>query len=370
MKGFCVTKKFKALRKLAATKPHGFKGSFSFWDFTFKTNKGDSGLSSADFITLRKYAQTAIGAMNSYSSQYGDIQGTIESSSPSLTVNLPNGSFSDAELAGWIDQNAVNAGIKTDGTTAVVMFVKPDDITNTDATGAMGYHNITSGGIPYIFVNCQPTSPLTLSDPNVVFGDVVSHEIQELLVDPQADGSMPEVCDGCTYNCENYEWLNTFDSENNYLGSIKTGDAWPSGTLYFTASVATFSESSSCPAPDGACAYKPPKTISIGPTMSGTSNPVTVTTAAAAEFATITPSTTIGTVNADGSVNMPQPGGLITWTGATNLPDGTPLHFNVDGVADPSVPDTTAQGGTFAFSWIDPVDTTSKDIVNVITVTW
>ena len=45
---------------------------------------------------------------------------------------------------------------------------------------------------------------------------MLSHEIAEMTVDPNVDGSNPEVCDPCGPNCAS-TYLNYFDAQGNYF---------------------------------------------------------------------------------------------------------------------------------------------------------
>jgi hypothetical protein len=115
------------------------------------------------------------------------------------------------------------------------------------------------------------------------------------------------------------------------------------------------------------------QTPSVGPQMSGTSNAIQVTVSPATEQVSIVATTEVSgaMVNPDGSVTMPSGGGPITFTGSGNLPDGTPVHFLVNGQPDATVPDTTSMGGTFTFTWNAPADTSpTNPIIDSITVSW
>jgi hypothetical protein len=48
----------------------------------------------------------------------------------------------------------------------------------------------------------------------------LSHEIAEMVVDPHANMSNPEVCDGCAGNCSNV-WNNFFDGNNKFIAGSK-----------------------------------------------------------------------------------------------------------------------------------------------------
>jgi hypothetical protein len=119
----------------------------------------------------------------------------------------------------------------------------------------LGYHGLSPGGVPYIFVNVTG-SGFTLQDLQDYYALAVSHEIAEMVVDPRADGSNPEVCDGCGPNCEPV-LRDYFDAAGAYL---KTSVAFPPpfGFGFYINAIVKPSAAAQCPAPDSACAYAPP----------------------------------------------------------------------------------------------------------------
>ena len=86
-----------------------------------------------------------------------------------------------------------------------------------------GYHSIAN--VPYAVWGMGGTN-ITLADEADVYAMVVSHEISELIVDPQGNLSNPEVCDPCCENCEGVPGSYSggffrayFDNFNDYLGT-------------------------------------------------------------------------------------------------------------------------------------------------------
>jgi hypothetical protein len=57
-----------------------------------------------------------------------------------------------------------------------------------------GYHHFAN--VPYIFSYAYGQN-LTVSDTGHAYAYPLSHEIAEMIVDPAADYSNPEVCDPC-----------------------------------------------------------------------------------------------------------------------------------------------------------------------------
>ena len=105
-----------------------------------------------------------------------------------------------------------------------MILLNPPGLTNTDAreqngTGVLGYHGFAQ--IPYAFVNLLGTG-FQLGDPSDLFAEALSHEIAEMTVDPRADDSNPEVCDGCGTNCNGAGAYRVyFGPTGEYLGGAR-----------------------------------------------------------------------------------------------------------------------------------------------------
>ncbi|HEV2166696.1 MAG TPA: hypothetical protein VGS23_06975, partial [Thermoplasmata archaeon] len=143
---------------------------------------------------------------------------------------------------------------------AAILVLNPPGVVNRDAketggVGVIGYHGMAS--VPYSFVNLLG-SGFTLDDRSDLFAEAVSHEIAEMTVDPRADDSNPEVCDGCGGNCRGQSAYRVyFDELGRYLGS---STSFPPALAYafFLSAIAPPSFASDCPAPEAGCAYPPP----------------------------------------------------------------------------------------------------------------
>jgi hypothetical protein len=171
-----------------------------------------------------------------------------------FSVNLAGNKYNDQALAGWADQVAKQNGLSG----ACLAFLNPRGVLNTDADasqGVLGYHGLSPGGSPYVFMNATG-SGFTLQDLQDFYALAVSHEIAEMVVDPRADGSNPEVCDGCGPNCEPV-LMDYFDAAGAYL---KTSTAFPPpfGFGFYINAIVKPGSATACPAPDSACAYAPP----------------------------------------------------------------------------------------------------------------
>jgi hypothetical protein len=141
-----------------------------------------------------------------------------------------------------------------------VIFLNLPGLSNTDAkerggVGVLGYHGFA--GNPYSFVNLLG-SLFELADPSDAFAEALSHAVAEMTVDLAADGSNPEVCDGCGTNCNGVgAYRLYFGPRGEYLGGSA---AFPPAFAYtfFISAIATPASAAACPAPESACVYAPP----------------------------------------------------------------------------------------------------------------
>jgi intein/homing endonuclease len=174
-----------------------FKGILYYVQLSFTVRGTKYSVGSADMNTALQYSAKAAQPISKYASQYGQ-NGIVVSPGPvAFSVNLSGNRFNDQALAGWADQiatqNRLSAG-------SGIVFLNPQGVVNTDAdpgTGVLGYHSLSPSGLPYAFVNVMGQN-LSVPDQQDVYALALSHEIAELLVDPKANGSNPEVCDPCT----------------------------------------------------------------------------------------------------------------------------------------------------------------------------
>jgi hypothetical protein len=239
-----------------------FSGTVHFLAIQFRTPSGVVGVSTADTSVAVRYCTTIAPIASRYASQYGPNSVAVDPGTASTTVTPSQGTtYTDAELAGWVDAYAATAALPAGD--AVAVLNPPAGVENTDAKsseGVLGYHSISPKGHPYLFVNVQGAG-FTPDDPASYFALALSHELQELAVDPRADGSNPEVCDPCAGNCSATTTLELFDPSAKYLGSVTTSaTAPPAGTRYafYQNSMVRPDHATDCPAPPAACAYPPP----------------------------------------------------------------------------------------------------------------
>lgn len=210
-------------------------------------------LNPPDVATALHYTATAAGPIQRYAAQYGPNQVAVDPTI--LPVRFPVGSprFTDQALQTWLN-GLVQSGTLRAGDCPIILA--PPGVLNADAPadqGVLGYHGHAS--LPYIFVNVLG-SGFAPNDPGDLFALALSHEVAEMVVDPAADGSNPEVCDPCGPNCQS-PLRDYFAQDGRYLG---TTTAFPPAYSYgfYLNAIVQPSAAAACPAPVRACAYGPP----------------------------------------------------------------------------------------------------------------
>ena len=250
----CATRTLKKARRFVLKHPiytatSLFNGQIHFVKIIFPNLT----VSDADVQTGIKYATLASKPIQQYCSQYGPNSVTVDPLVYYFTA--PNSNFSDANLQAWIEMLS-----STFPNSDAIAVLNPPGANNTDAPlsqGVLGYHGNT-GQHPYLMVNMEGTG-LTVDDRADVYADALSHEIAELVVDPAADESNPEVCDPCAGNC-GVDYRNYFDVQGNYLGGSPV-----QGYGFWTNGIATPRTVKSCPSPAQACVYDPATPPVAGP---------------------------------------------------------------------------------------------------------
>jgi hypothetical protein len=232
--------------------PPLFSGTLRFVQTTFSSGGTIFQVPDPDLKIAMQYAGLAVTPISEYASQYGPNRLAVAPTTIPFNASVTKARYNDSILSKWVDQLAKAKGFGQDSCLA---FLNPKGVVNTDADatqGVGGYHGFSPSGVPYIFVNVLGLG-LTLADSQDAYALALSHEIAEMTVDPQANGSSPEVCDECAGNC-NVDYRNYFDSAGNWLG----GAATP-GYYFFIDGIATPATVTQCPAPRSSCCYPPPK---------------------------------------------------------------------------------------------------------------
>jgi len=244
-----------------------FNGTLVFVQITFnRAGQLPFSMSDADTQTAVSYATRAIGCIHAYALQYGPNTVNVSQGIIKFSVNLAGDTFSDADLQGWIDTIVTNNNLAN---ACIMVLIDIHGPRNTMAMGRVGgYHFITRNQVPYCFCNVKDVN-LTVNDAKDVYALVLSHEIAEMVVDPQADGFNPEVCDACAGNCGNRQNI-FFDNDDNFIGgSNKVPPQFP--FTYFIDGVIQrdfIDPGTNCAVsgsnPRSVCVYPPPPVWSSG----------------------------------------------------------------------------------------------------------
>jgi hypothetical protein len=239
----------------------GFKPLFSgtlFFVRVFFTvqnqNNAVISVSAADMTTALQYASRAVVPISEYASQYGPNSISVNSKILSFSVTLPGNTYNDAQLQTFVNMIASQQKLPS---SACVVILNPLGIVNTSGSlsnGVGGYHS--KANVTYIFVNVAGQN-LAISDPPFDYAGSVSHEIAEMVVDPQADVSNPEVCDPCGPNCVS-TFLDYFDPSGTYIATSQQFPP-PFPYAFFINGIVQPSSSSVCSATiaASACSYAP-----------------------------------------------------------------------------------------------------------------
>ncbi|MBV8340441.1 MAG: hypothetical protein JO343_10880, partial [Candidatus Eremiobacteraeota bacterium] len=231
-----------------------FNGTVYFVQISFTTPQGVITISDADMAVAVSFASRASLPISRYASQFGKCSVTIDQNVIAYAVDLQSSSggnsYNDQTLQGWVNDIASRNNLAN----GCIAVLNPPGVMNTDATGGvLGYH--AQSNLPYIFGNVQGQN-FSLQDGADDYALVLSHELAEMTVDPAADLSNPEVCDGCGPNCQSV-FRDYFDASNVYVGTSQ--DFPPSFAFaYFINAIVQPSSATQCPAPSSACAYPPP----------------------------------------------------------------------------------------------------------------
>ncbi len=234
-----------------------FHGTIYVADLELTGAGGPWSVAPADLSVVARYLSEIVAPVASYASQYGPTGLTAGRVLGRLSVPISQGSYSDADLQGWVNELVGRDALGSD---SAVLVLNPPGAVNRDAKesggiGVLGYHGFAS--VPYSFVNLLGTG-LAPGDRSDLYAEAVSHEVAEMTVDPRANDRNPEVCDGCGTNClGSGAYRAYFASDGRYLESATT---FPPSFAYafFLAAIARPAVAADCPAPAAWCAYPPP----------------------------------------------------------------------------------------------------------------
>jgi hypothetical protein len=226
-----------------------FSGTIHFGQVTFRTSGGDLVIPASDMNQIVQYAQHAVVSISEYAAQYGPNSISVATALLPKTVTLSGTSFNDGDLQGWVNELATSNGFGSDH---CIFVPVPPGVSAASVGENSGYH--FKANIPYIVAGV--TTGLTLADSADVYAMVVSHEIAEMVVDPNANGNNPEVCDPCDINCSNLTRC-YFDASDNFLGSNQNSPPGGFTFSYYTCAVVKQAGAAKCPASTADCQYAP-----------------------------------------------------------------------------------------------------------------
>jgi hypothetical protein len=238
-----------------------FSGTIHFAQITFSTSGGNLMIPTADMNTIMQYAQHAIVPISEYASQYGSNSVSVAPALISHTVNVPTGSYTDVDVQTWVNDIVNQNSLPSN---SCIVIVSPQGLSAPNVGGNAGYHGLARvPNVPYVVLGVFAQN-LTLQDNPDVYAMVVSHEIAEMIVDPNVDGNNPEVCDPCDLNCANLTRI-YFDASNTFLGANQNTPPSGFNFTYYVCAVVKPDGASQCPAPSADCQYAP----SIGSPLAG-----------------------------------------------------------------------------------------------------
>ena len=201
-----------------------FDGTLVFAQIIFvRPNQPDYFISMADMQTAASYASLAVVPIQSYASLYGPSSVTVSPNIIPFPAILTGNSFTQSDLEGWVDQVAQLA--QATNPCIVVLHDRSLPTTPIFTNHRNSFHFTTPAGTPYCYCLAFGQN-LSVADNNhtinnlprqKVYAHILSHEIAEMVVDPLADLSNPEVCDPCAGNCSN-ELFDLFDQNGFFIG--------------------------------------------------------------------------------------------------------------------------------------------------------
>lgn len=228
-----------------------FSGTIHFVHMTFRTPGGNISINDNDMTTIMEYASRAIIPISRYASEYGRNRITVSPFWIEYSVTLQGTTYNDQALQGWVNDIVNQNNLPLNG--SCIFVVSPQGLTASQVGDNGGYHQLAN--VPYIILGVFKQN-LTLQDLQDAYAMGVSHEIAEMVVDPNVDHVNPEVCDPCDVNCH-VLYRNYFDSNNQYISTTRN---LPPGFdyMYYISGIVRPSSATMCPAPDSACSYGPP----------------------------------------------------------------------------------------------------------------
>ena len=204
-----------------------FHGTLVFARIIFvRPNQPPSSMSPADVHTAVTYATRAVVPIRRYASQYGATSVMVSPTVIDFTAHLSGESFTESQLEGWVEHIAHTArSHRVHNPCIVILHDRSRPTTPTYSGHRDSYHSTASDGTPYCYCLVFEQD-LSVADNNhtinsrqhdKVYAHTLSHELAEMIVDPSADHSNPEVCDPCAGNC-NTQQFDLLDRHGVFMG--------------------------------------------------------------------------------------------------------------------------------------------------------
>lgn len=179
----------------------------------FSTRKGVYQVDGGDLAVLQQYLRLALPPLHRYVGGAAGPAPQLEAAVERPSSRLGTNRFSDASLREWSGSLAPRVPTST-----ALVVVAPPGVVHSDcdpSEGATGYH--AAAAHPYVYLPLSGT-PLSLADGEGRFALALSHALAELLGDPRAEFTAPELCDG-GLSPPGQITANFFSPSGSYLGS-------------------------------------------------------------------------------------------------------------------------------------------------------
>jgi hypothetical protein len=229
-----------------------FNGTIHLTDLAFRRKDQNGAITrftAADIATVLEYLQLAVPTIVRYASQYGECSAAVSPTVLEGQVDIDFDKYSTGWIENWVNTLAKQYGIPSND---CICILNPPGIVDTDnALPAIGGYHQTTSQCRYMMINVTQTG-LTVADLSLSYADVLSHEIAEMIVDPDGSGN-PEVCDPCS---DAHTTLNFFMRDGSYVGNV-TDAALPPVFDYLLEGIAQPAFVHESAPPSFACGYFP-----------------------------------------------------------------------------------------------------------------
>jgi hypothetical protein len=242
-----------------------FQGTLHFAKITFfqEANGASLSVNDGDLATAIQYMTLAAPAVSAYCSQYGENRIDVSPTVLQFGIAVTSGLYNDDAVQNIVNDIVSQNNLPHDS--SCIIIINPPGMVNTDgdpAAGVLGYHD--KADATYCFINAL-SFPFTVQDRADSYAASLTHEVAEMVCDPDDSIFNKEVCDGCDTNCSSFTWRNFFlepapSLANAYLQST---NSIPPGLdfSFFITGVARPDHAGDCPASQAACAYPPPRPV-------------------------------------------------------------------------------------------------------------